>query len=647
MSEFQRGEQNNRNKKPAKKTSVFLGKPEHILWLFILAAMFAYFGQSTNTTPTQVVSYSQFLNEVEQGQVKGIEIQGLQLRGRRSDITDSFDFKTTLPEFVDQRLLDTLTDNAVVIEIKSNEPSVWLKVVLGLVPWLLIVGLFMYSGRLMRNRLGGGNGVGGFTQSRARRFDNQKPGPGYENVAGLESAKQELQEIIDYLKTPEKFRALGAKIPRGILMMGPPGTGKTLLARATAAEAQVPFFSISGSEFIEMYVGVGASRVRDMFQKARREAPALIFIDEIDSVGRVRGTGLGGGNDEREQTLNQVLAEMDGFHPEEAVVVLAATNRPDVLDPALLRPGRFDRKIVLELPQKESRRKILKVHTRNTPLAENTDLDSVAALTIGFSGADIENLVNEAALHAARYNKKELDNEDFSYARDRVVMGAERKDLINPSERRRVAGHEAGHALVAFYAEHSDPLQRVSIVPRGRALGMTEQMPAEDRHNLVEDYLRDRLTILLGGRCAEKRLFNNISAGAADDLQQATQLARHMVMNWGMSESLGPVGYHSGEAHPFLGMELSEPREFSEATASIIDEEVRNMLRDSEAQVDEFLSSHEKELECLTQALLERESLDHDEISQLLSNPGKPTKVSDIRDHIDPSGAPKIYPRDD
>jgi cell division protease FtsH len=640
MTEVRPDQQNKQDGPLPPKTSLLSQKQGYLLWLFMLAAIFVYLSQSTSTTPLQALSYSQFLSEVEQGQIQEVEIHGLQLHGRRSGTTDNFDFKTTLPDFVDQSLLDTLTDNAVVIEIKSTETSVWLQIVLGFLPWLLIVAFFMYSGRLMRNRLGSSSGPFGFTQSRARRYDSQKPGPGYENVAGLESAKQELQEIIDYLKSPEKFRALGAKIPKGILMMGPPGTGKTLLARATAAEAQVPFFAISGSEFIEMYVGVGASRVRDMFQKARQEAPALIFIDEIDSVGRIRGTGLGGGNDEREQTLNQVLAEMDGFHPEEAVVVLAATNRPDVLDPALLRPGRFDRKIVLELPQKKARREILDVHTRRTPLAENVDLDSVAAVTVGFSGADLENLVNEAALHAAWLDQRQLNNEDFTYARERIVMGAERKDLINPAERRRVAGHEAGHAVTAFYAEHSDPVQKVSIVPHGRALGITEQLPTEDRHNVEEDYLRDRLTILLGGRCAEKHLFGSISTGAADDLQQATKLARHMVMNWGMSESLGPVGYHSGEAHPFLGMELSEPREFSEATARLIDEEVRKMLLRSEAQVDELLENHAKELERLTQALLEHESLNHNEIEDLLSNVKMPAKVVHIREHHDPGSTP-------
>lgn len=608
-------------KNPSEKPFLF-GRYEYLMWLLIMITTSLYFfSLNQNSQAIKTLNYTELLNQVEGGQITAVEIQGLQLRGRSRGATSGYDFKTTLPEFIDHQLLDILSANHVAVEIKSSQTPTWLQLLMGVLPWLLIIGFFVYSGRMMRNRIGGSSGPFSFTQSRARRFDKKESGPGYESVAGLESAKQELQEIIDYLKTPEKFRALGAKMPKGILMMGPPGTGKTLLARATAAEAGVPFYSISGSEFIEMYVGVGASRVRDMFKQARKEAPALIFIDEIDSVGRVRGTGMGGGNDEREQTLNQVLAEMDGFSADEAVVVLAATNRPDVLDPALLRPGRFDRKIILELPQKKARRDILRVHTRGTPLAEDVDLDNVVAATVGFSGADIENLVNEAALHAARLNKQQLDNSDFDYARDRVVMGAERKDLIVVGERQRIACHEAGHALAAFYAEHSDPVQRVTIIPRGRALGMTEQLPEEERHNLVDDYLRDRLTILLAGRGAEKQLFNNTSSGAADDLQQATKLARHMVMNWGMSDALGPVGYRAGEAHPFLGMELSEPKEYSEATAELIDQEVRRLLTQAETHVSELLGSHAEQLQQLIDALLEHESLDRQQLIKLLGDP--------------------------
>jgi cell division protease FtsH len=629
MSNTDNSNQDNPQSPPPDQPLLF-GRYEYLMWLLVMIITSLYFFTANpDTASIKTISYSEMLNQVESGQITEVEIRGLELLGRSTGATSGYDVSTTLPEFIDHQVLDIFIANHVAIDIKSNQTPNWLKLLIGVLPWLLIIVFFVVSSRMLRSRMTGSGSPFNFTQSRARRFDKQKSGAGYESVAGLESAKQELQEIIDYLKTPEKFRALGAKMPKGILMMGPPGTGKTLLARATAVEAGVPFYSISGSEFIEMYVGVGASRVRDMFKQARSEAPALIFIDEIDSVGRVRGTGMGGGNDEREQTLNQVLAEMDGFSADEAVVVLAATNRPDVLDPALLRPGRFDRKIVLELPQKQARRDILRVHTRATPLLEDVDLDKVAASTIGFSGADIENLVNEAALHAARKNKQQLDNSDFDYARDRVVMGAERKDLIVASERRRIACHEAGHALAAFYTEHSDPLQRVTIIPHGRALGMTEQMPEEERHNLVEDYLHDRLIILLAGRGAEKQLFKSSSSGAADDLQQATQLARHMVMNWGMSEALGPVGYRSGEAHPFLGMELSEPKEFSEATAELIDTEVRGLLCQAETKMTQLLSSHRDKLQQLIDALLEHESLDREQINQLLGDPLTELKISE------------------
>jgi cell division protease FtsH len=422
---------------------------------------------------------------------------------------------------------------------------------------------------------------------------------------------------VDYLKDPERYGELGARMPKGVLMMGAPGTGKTLLAKAVAVEAGVPFFSVSGSEFIEMFVGVGASRVRDMFLTARKEAPALIFIDEIDSVGRVRGTGVGGGNDEREQTLNQVLAEMDGFDPGEPIVVLAATNRPDVLDPALLRPGRFDRKVLLDLPQRKARAEILAVHTREKPLASDVDLDEVAATTVGFSGADLANLANEAALMAARERRKHITRQDFVAARDKVLMGDPRADLLNPSERERVACHEAGHAVAAWFQPGTDPVEKVSIVPHGRALGMTEQIPEEDRHNIDEDYLRSRLVIMLAGRGAEKLRFDNYSTGAADDLKQATRLAYRMITQWGMGENLGPVGYSAGEEHPFLGRELAGPREFGEDTARRIDEEVRQCLAQAESAARELLARHRAELDALVAALLRQETLSRDEVAGL------------------------------
>ncbi|MGM0633473.1 MAG: ATP-dependent zinc metalloprotease FtsH, partial [Pseudomonadota bacterium] len=414
--------------------------------------------------------------------------------------------------------------------------------------------------------------------------------------------------------------------PKGILLMGPPGTGKTLLARATAHEAGVPFFSISGSEFIEMFVGVGASRVRDMFQEARKRAPALVFIDEIDSVGRVRGTGVGGGNDEREQTLNQVLAEMDGFSADEAVVVLAATNRPDVLDPALLRPGRFDRKVTLELPQQSARKEILSVHLRKVPLQDDVDVEELARMTVGFSGADLANLVNEAALLAARRQSEQVARQDFTGAHDRIVMGSERRDLLNPKERRRTAIHESGHAIAALMSPEADPVHQVTIIPRGRALGVTEQLPAEDRYNYTEDYLATRLTVLMGGRCAEQLVLGETSSGAGSDLEQATRLARMMVAQWGMSEALGPVHFSLGDEHPFLGYELTQTRDYSEASARQIDEEVKRIVAGAEQRCRDLLTAHRDSLDRLVEALLERETLDRRAIDQLLGTAAAETE---------------------
>lgn len=597
-------------------------RESYIAWFFLLALAFIYFDFIQPSKNIEVISYSELVQAIEGNRIRQVDIRGVDVRGYyRNEALERPQFKTTLPAFVDSDILQLMREHEVVVNIKPDESPLWLTIVTGFLPWLFLIFFFLYASRAMQNRMAGGGagGIFNFSRSRARRYERSDSGPTYDDVAGLAEAKEDLQEIVDYLKSPIKFQRLGAKMPKGILMMGAPGTGKTLLAKATAAEAGVPFFSISGSEFIELYVGVGASRVRDMFANARKEAPALIFIDEIDSVGRVRGTGLGGGSDEREQTLNQILAEMDGFEPEEVVVVLAATNRPDVLDPALLRPGRFDRKVILELPQKKARQEILKVHTRKTPLADDVDLDKIAAMTVGFSGADIENLVNEAALHAARTEASALTDEDFLYARDKVVMGAERKDIINDSERARIACHESGHALTALLSPHSDPVQKVSIVPRGQALGMTEQLPVEDRHNIDDVFLKERLQILLGGRCAEKLIYGNTSSGAANDLKEATHLARSMVVNWGMSELLGPVGFRDGEQHPFLGRELTEARSYSEATAQIIDQEIRRFLQEAEAAALQLLEANRDNLQSLMDALLEQESLDHEEILGLVN----------------------------
>lgn len=594
-------------------------------WLSIVLLMFFFYYllQVFMVKPIPTISYSDFLRQIKAEEVAEVIIKGNEIHGSYQLSADpaskrQFDFQVIVPNFESARLLDALENHDVSIRVQPDELPFWAKMVAGFLPWLLILLFFVWSSRALQARMGGGNGLMGFSSSRARRFEPSTEGPTYHDIAGLESAKQDFQEIIDFLKNPQKYRDIGAHMPKGILMMGAPGTGKTLLAKATANEAQVPFFSVSGSEFIEMFVGVGASRVRDMFNEARKVAPALIFIDEIDSVGRVRGTGLGGGNDEREQTLNQILAEMDGFDPEEAIVVLAATNRPDVLDPALMRPGRFDRKITLELPQRKARREILNVHSRKTPLADEIDLEEIAAATPGFSGADLANLVNEAALNATRDNRTKLSQEDFLDARDKVIMGTPRTDLLNPSERKRIACHEAGHAISAYFSAHSDPVQKISIVPRGQALGMTEQLPEEDRHNLNQDYLLERLSVLLGGRCAEKIIFGNVSTGAADDLKQATKLAYRMVGQWGMGKNIGPVGYSIGEEHPFLGREITEAKEFSEQTASLLDEEVRTLLKEAEQQTTHILGEHRSRLDALIDALLEKETLQHSEIVDLL-----------------------------
>lgn len=595
-------------------------------WLPILFMAFGlyYLSQTLAGGATQEISYTAFLEQVRSDKVADVLMKSNEIHGHYKLAEDEqqsrsgYHFKVYAPSVESERLLDILESHNVTVTAQADKPSLWAQLLIGFLPWLLIIGLFVWSGNMLRGKLGGAGGLGGYNRSKARRFDSSADGPHFRDIAGLVSAKDDLREIIDYLKNPDKYRAMGAHMPKGVLMMGAPGTGKTMLARATAMEAGVPFYSVSGSEFIEMFVGVGASRVRDMFRQARDEAPALIFIDEIDSVGRVRGTGLGGGNDEREQTLNQVLAEMDGFNAEEAVVVLAATNRPDVLDPALLRPGRFDRKVTLELPQHQDREAILAVHCRDKPLGPDVDLDDIAAITPGFAGADLANIVNEAALHAARDDRQTINHEDFLQAREKVVMGAPRADLLNPNERKRIACHEAGHALTAYFSPHSDPVQKISIVPRGQALGMTEQVPQEDRHNLSEAYLRARLAILLGGRCAEKQLFGDTSTGASDDLKQATKLAYKMVGQWGMSRELGPVGYSVSEEHPFLGRELSEPREFSEQTASLLDAEVRSALAAAEKYTENLLEQHAPQLESLLNALLEKETLQHEEIMGLL-----------------------------
>lgn len=603
-------------------------KPVHPVFdwrpfLFTFITIFLYYSLlQPNQTQTERLSYSSFKNMVKEERVAAVTIQGFKITGLTKNTDQSGKQKriqTTLPEFNDPALLPLLEQHNIEVQIRSSEPPVWLSVVMSILPWILIFGFFAYTNRALQSRLGSGQGgMFGFGQSKAKRYEKLDVDISFKEVAGLDSAKEDLREVIEYLKSPEKFRKLGAKLPKGILLMGPPGTGKTLLAKATAAEANVPFFSISGSEFVEMFVGVGASRVRSMFEEARKLAPALIFIDEIDSVGRVRGTGMGGGNDEREQTLNQILAEMDGFTSAEPVIILAATNRPDVLDPALLRPGRFDRKVTLDLPQKKARRAILEVHTQTKPIDKNVRLDDYAARTIGFSGADLENLVNEAALHAARADKKFIDVDDFEYAHDKIILGAVGQEIINKQDRHRVAIHESGHALAALLLPNADPVAKISIIPRGRALGVTETQPEEDRLNYPQDYLEDKISVLLGGRCAEQICLNDVSTGAADDLKQATRLARSMVSQWGMSKTLGAVSYPQHEEHPFLGMELTQAKDYSDATARLIDEEVEALIKQKEKETLELLATNVAKLEQLAKCVEEKETINADEIEVLL-----------------------------
>lgn len=532
--------------------------------------------------------------------------------------TKNIPFTTTRPPLADPQLLPLLEAHHVTVRAQTSGGSWWAQLLVGTLPWILILGVLFYASWRMQQRMTGGQGGPfGVGKSRAKRYSKGISDTTFDDVAGAENAKRDLHEIIDYLKEPERYRVLGAKIPKGILLIGPPGTGKTLLAKAVAGEADVPFFSISGSEFIEMFVGVGASRVRDMFENAKREAPAVIFIDEIDSVGRARGTGLGGGHDEREQTLNQILSEMDGFDPHQTVVVLAATNRPDVLDSALLRPGRFDRKVTLDLPDRKARHAILAVHTRHVPLAEDVDLEKIAGRTVGFSGADLENLVNEAALLAGRERRDNVAMEAFDRARDTIVLGQERDTILSEEEKRLVAYHESGHVLMATLLPHADPPDKVTIIPRGRALGATEQSQEEDRNNIQYSYALDRIGVMLGGRISEKLVFGEVSSGAEADLKQATRLARRMVSQWGMNETLGPVAFRHGEEHVFLGREMAQERDYSEHTAQIIDDEVRKLIMSMEDKGEDLLKQHRAQLDALAARLLEKETLGPDEIRQL------------------------------
>ena len=565
-----------------------------------------------DTQKDKDMNFSEFMSNVDQGRVHDITVDGMQVKGK---LTDNTGFHTTVPANYPD-MIKKLQEKGVVMSFRDiNGGNLPLQLLGTWAPLILLGALWFFMIRQMQT---GGNKALSFGKSRARLLSMQQKKVTFKDVAGVEEAKEELREIIEFLREAQKFQKLGGRIPKGVLLVGPPGTGKTLLARAVAGEANVPFFSISGSDFVEMFVGVGASRVRDLFEQGKKNAPCIIFIDEIDAVGRHRGAGLGGGHDEREQTLNQLLVEMDGFESNEGVILMAATNRPDVLDPALLRPGRFDRRVVVSRPDVRGREEILRVHTRKIPLAEDVDLSVLARGTPGFSGADLANMVNEAALAAARQNRKAVLQYDFELAKDKVLMGVERKSLLlTDEEKRNTAYHEAGHALVAAKMPHSDPLHKVTIIPRGMALGVTMQLPTDDRHNYYKNYLETQIAILMGGRIAEEMFLNVMSTGAGNDIERATDMARKMVCEWGMSE-LGPLTFGKKEEQIFLGREIAQHRDYSEDTAIKIDQEVRKLVSNGYGTARQILSDNRDTLEKVAQALIEREVLDANEIKMLV-----------------------------
>ncbi len=585
-----------------------------ILWGIISLAMVIVFnmfsqpqGSSRETQPT----YSEFLRQVEKGQIADVVIQGNQVKGRTSE-GKTFQFYSPR----DPGLVDKLLANNVEVKAEPLEENTWLSMLLSWVPMLLLIAVWIFY---MRQMQGGAGKAMSFGRSRARMLNQDQARVTFDDVAGVDEAKEELSEVVDFLSNPKKFTRLGGRIPKGVLLVGPPGTGKTLLARAVAGEAGVPFFSISGSDFVEMFVGVGASRVRDLFIQGKKNAPCLIFIDEIDAVGRQRGAGLGGGHDEREQTLNQLLVEMDGFESNEGVILIAATNRPDVLDPALLRPGRFDRQVVVPTPDVKGRRSILEVHTKRTPLANDVNLEIIARGTPGFSGAALENLVNEAALQAARLNQDTVTMADFESAKDKVLMGKERRSLILSDEEKRVtAYHEGGHALVAKLLPGTDPVHKVSIIPRGRALGVTMQLPEADRHSYSKAYLKNNLMVLLAGRVAEELVFDTITTGAGNDIERATGMARKMVCEWGMSDVIGPLAIGEQNSEVFLGRDWGHSRNYSEETARTVDEEIKRLVAGAREECSRLLTENMALLNAVAKALLERETITGEDIDRII-----------------------------
>jgi cell division protease FtsH len=595
------------------------------LWLVIGLIVVLVFNIFNQSQPMQrELIFSDFMTKVERGEVAEVTLKGAEILGR---LADSTSFKSYAPD--DRDMLPLLRKQGVKITAKPSDGQAWyMTFLISWLPMLVFLGIWVF---FMRQMQGGGAKALSFGKSRARLLSDKQNKVTFADVAGVDEAKEELQEIIEFLKDPQKFQKLGGRIPKGVLLMGPPGTGKTLLARAIAGEANVPFFSISGSDFVEMFVGVGASRVRDLFEQGKKHAPCIIFMDEIDAVGRHRGAGLGGGHDEREQTLNQLLVEMDGFESNDGVILIAATNRPDVLDPALLRPGRFDRQVVVARPDVKGREGILKVHTRKIPLGPDVNLQVMARSTPGFSGADLSNLVNEAALLAARQNKKFVEMPDFENAKDKVLMGVERKSLVvSAKERKITAYHEAGHALVAKLLPGTDPIHKVTIIPRGRALGVTQQLPTEDKHNYSKEYLLNDIAILYGGRVAEEVVFglSEVTTGAMNDIDRATELARKMVCEWGMSEQMGPLQYGKREEMVFLGREIAQHQDYSEHTAMEIDREVRRIILQNYARAKEMISERLQTLHRLAEALLEREVLDGSEIESLVNGLGTPAPAT-------------------
>jgi cell division protease FtsH len=584
-----------------------------MLWMSLLVVVFLawHFAQfQKRETP---VKFSEFMAQVEAGQVSDVTITGNEIKGHT---VSREAFRTFAPLGYD-KLTDTLLAKKVTVNYQPDQTPTWANMLISWAPFLLLIGFWVF---FMRQMQSGGNKALSFGKSKAKLMASQQKKVTFKDVAGVDEAKEELQEIIEFLREPQKFQKLGGRIPKGVLLMGPPGSGKTLLARAIAGEANVPFFSISGSDFVEMFVGVGASRVRDLFEQGKKNAPCIIFIDEIDAVGRHRGAGLGGGHDEREQTLNALLVEMDGFESNDGVILIAATNRPDVLDPALLRPGRFDRRVVVSRPDVRGREGILQVHTRKIPLAEDVDVSVLARSTPGFSGADLANLVNEAALMAARHNQKFVSMKDFESSKDKVLMGAERRSMIITDEEKKVtAFHEAGHALLATLVPHADPIHKVTIIPRGMALGVTQQLPTEEKHNWTKEQLEARIAVCMGGRIAEEATFNQITTGAQNDIEQATEMARKMVCEWGMSEALGPLTYGKKEEAIFLGKEFNRHQDYSEATALKIDAEIKRIVSEQYDRATRLLTDKRDVLVRLAEALLEHEVLDATQINQVIA----------------------------